>query len=161
MTEPTSSAAPGRDVGAESALRQRLGRLSLVDDRLGTAIRLVTGLALFVVLVGACMMVALPNFLSFNCRAMQAEAKQELGRVRVAEETFRATNDRYSSSALELGLAPPSGSTRRYALFVRTDVQGSEPGFVAYAVGVGTLAGDVWTIDDQNHLANPANVCAF
>lgn len=159
MTAPNSSAAPGHDVGAESAQIARLMDLRVLDLRLANASRVVGGIALLLVLTCACVLIALPDSMTLNCRAMQSEATHGLLRLRTVEESFRAEHDRYGVNAAELGF--DVADARGYAFLVQPNGDASRPGFTAFAVGVGPMAGDLWSVDERGELKNPRNLCQF
>lgn len=158
MNAPGSAAAPGRNIGAESALRERVQGLRVLDERLAAASRLLLGALLLVVLACACVLVTLPDALTYNCRGVQAEAQQGLRRLLVLQQSYLAEFDRFALSAAELDL-PRAELDRGFYAYV---VSGSAPrGFVLTALGTGPMAGDLWTLDERGQLQNPANLCEF
>ncbi|HEY1100697.1 MAG TPA: hypothetical protein VGF99_17280 [Myxococcota bacterium] len=100
--------------------------------------------------------VAVPNYVKFQCRAKQAEAKGNLKSLYVAEEAHRGEFDRYNTDLAALQFTP-RGEQRRYQYIV---LSATNQAFSAEARGVGDMAGDVWTIDQNNNLQNVANSCS-
>lgn len=100
--------------------------------------------------VGCSAAIAIPNFVKFQCRSKQSEAKTNLKMIYVGEMSHQAEHDKYESdlSALE-GIRL---DTRRYDYSI-TSV--TSEGFEATAVATdGSLAGDTWVIDQDANLVN-------
>jgi type IV pilus assembly protein PilA len=127
-------------------------------------------LMIVVAIIGILAAIAVPNFVKFQCRSKQSEAKGNLKALYVAEEAFRAENDRYGSVAAisagvvgstvtnVIGFVPKGGKTRyRYV----TD-SASATAFLAVAsANSASIAdqNDRWTISQANNLLNPSNAC--
>ncbi len=112
-------------------------------------------LMIVVAIIGILAAIAIPNFLSYQCKAKQAEAKVNLGNLRTAEEAYRAEQDTYSTSLTNIGFST-SGDTR-YTL----GIAATATTFTATATGVvGDVAGDVWTMTNNGTLLNGTNTCA-
>lgn len=116
-----------------------------------------------VAIIGILAAIAIPNFVRFQCRSKQSEAKTNLKAIYVAQESYRGENDTYLSVAVagfsggvnDLGVQ--MGGSARYD-YVTTGLQTA---FLATATGKGTtdMAGDQWTIDQNNDLSNVSNTC--
>ncbi|MCC7110957.1 MAG: hypothetical protein IT382_16815 [Deltaproteobacteria bacterium] len=158
MSAPGSAAAPGRNVGAESALQERVLRLRVLDGRLAAASRVLVGALLLAVLACACVLVALPDALTYNCTAMQVEAQQGLRSLYVMEQSYLAEFDRPALVASELGLAQAGLERGRYVYVVSATAPRA---FALTALGTGPMAGDRWTLDERGQLQNPTNLCEF
>ena len=94
----------------------------------------------------------------FECRSKQSEAKGNLKALYVMEESYRAEFDAYDVDLKTIGFDPRSGagSKPRY----RYEVTSASPSaFVAHAIGIDEMAGDVWTITQDNDLTNGKSVC--
>lgn len=90
------------------------------------------------------------------CRSQQSEAKTKLKMLYVAEEAYRAEHDTYTTDLVALGVAEAG---RRYGVFVAS---ADRDHFVAVAVGLPHqeyVAGDTWTIGEENNLTHVANSC--
>ena len=117
-------------------------------------------LMIVVAIIGILAAIAIPNFLTYQCKARQAEAKTNLGGIRVSQEAYFAEYDTYTSDWALLGFAVKG--TQRYSY----DITGSTPTvFSAVATGTaGSVSGDVWTMTgDRTSLAvtpGDANFCA-
>jgi type IV pilus assembly protein PilA len=82
-------------------------------------------LMIVVAIIGILAAIAIPNFMKFQCKSKQSEAKQNLGAIYVAMGSYYSNNDAYPDQAV-IGTATrdcwylmgwgPSGRTRyRYA----------------------------------------------
>jgi len=105
--------------------------------------------------VGCLAAIAVPNFVKFQCRSKQAEAKANLKSLYVSEESFRADQDRYDTNLATLQFTP-RGQKLRY---VYTVLSAGKEDFLAEARGIGDMAGDVWTINNSNDLLHLENSC--
>lgn len=112
-------------------------------------------LMIVVAIIGVLAAIAIPNFLNYQCKAKQAEAKTNLGNIRTAQEAFRAENDTYTTSLTAIGFSA-SGDTR-YAISITA---ASANSFTAQADGTaGDVSGDVWTMTENGTLTNGTNAC--
>lgn len=78
-------------------------------------------LMIVVAIIGILASIAVPNFVKFQCRAKQSEAKVGLKNIAVAEELHRSTFDEYvggSEAELSVIAFAISGTTRRYVFSV-------------------------------------------
>lgn len=98
--------------------------------------------------------IAIPNFVKFQCRAKQSEAKANLKALMVAEESFRGENDTYSTDFAAIGFQPV-GRKLRYRYLATA----SKETYVGEARGEGDMEGDVWTIDQDGKLMAVNNIC--
>jgi type IV pilus assembly protein PilA len=118
-------------------------------------IAVVLNVVLAVPVCGITAAIAIPNFVKFQCRSKQSEAKGNLKALFVAEESYRAEEDRYSTDLAAINFQP-RGETLRYVYSV---VRADDQGFTAEARGQGEMSRDVWTIDHTNQLQNVTNGC--
>jgi len=118
-------------------------------------IALVVNILLPLPLCGVCAAVAIPNFVKFQCRSKQSEARHNLKQLYVGEEGFRAEHGRYDSDLAALQFTP-TGTQVRYVYSV---LSATTEAFVAEARGTGDMQGDVWTISQGNDLTNVTNRC--
>ena len=126
-----------------------------------------------VAIIGILAAIAIPNFLRFQAKSKQSEAKGNLSGIFTGETSYQAENSRFGSLA-EIAWAP-IGTSIRYQYFSGTDSAGFAGGytaptgvahtalttdnpqaFTAGAVGnIDTDATlDIWTINDVKTLVN-------
>lgn len=99
----------------------------------------------------------LASFNRYDCRAKQSEAKSNLKAIYVSEESYRAENDTYHQSLAEVGfLARGSGNKINYQYRI---VYSDAEHFIAEAIGIGSMQGDVWRIDENNNLQSVESKC--
>ncbi len=116
-----------------------------------------------VAIIGILAAIAIPNFVRFQCRSKQSEAKTNLKAIYVAQESYRGENDTYltvadaafDSGTNELGVQIGGNARYDYA------TTGAATTFTATATGQAgkDMNGDVWGIDQNNDLSNTTNTC--
>lgn len=113
-------------------------------------------LMIVVAIIGILAAIAIPNFLRYQCKAKQSEAKANLGSIFTNEEAYRAENDTYSTNLTTIGWA--SSGSPRYTYTVPT---ATSTLFTARAAGSidNDATNDVWTIDQGRTLSNSTNDC--
>ena len=110
-------------------------------------------LMIVVAIIGILAAIAIPNFMAYQKKAIQSEAKQELGNIRTLEATYNADNTSYGSLS-SIGWVVPTGRTRyTYSLSYATTT------FAAHATGNidGDSFVDSWKMTNGNTLSNTAN----
>lgn len=115
-------------------------------------------LMIVVAIIGVLAAIAIPNFLNYQCKAKQSEAKSNLGNIRTSQEAYFAEYDTYAADLTNVGF--DTKGTARYAY---TSV-GDSTTFTATATATGTgLKGasdnDEWTITQDGVLTNSNNEC--
>ena len=73
-------------------------------------------LMIVVAIIGILAAIAIPNFIKFQARSKQSEAKANLKSMFTSEKAFFQERDRYSSLVDEVGFAPERNN--RYAYFL-------------------------------------------
>jgi len=73
-------------------------------------------LMIVVAIIGILAAIAIPNFIKFQARSKQAEAKSNLKSVFTGQKSFFAEGDRYSISTGDIGFSPERGNRYAYAL---------------------------------------------
>jgi len=106
-----------------------------------------------VVIIGILAALAIPNFLRYQAKSKQSEAKTNLGAIYVSETAYYGENDTYGGlTNLEWA---PEGKTRYAYLATPTTTS-----FTAGADGNidnETTIKDHWTIDNHKVLSNTVN----
>src|SRR5471032_1474996 len=77
-------------------------------------------LMIVVAIIGILAAIAIPNFIKFQARSKQSEAKANLKAMFTAEKAFFQEKDRFSGFVGEVGFAPERNN--RYSYFVNTGV---------------------------------------
>jgi type IV pilus assembly protein PilA len=117
-----------------------------------------------VAIIGILAAIAIPNFMTYQCKAKQAEAKSVLGSIRALQEAYLVEFDTYADSTAKLGSIEAKGDPR----YAYTITKGDEETFTATATGQdktpsGKNTGvkdDVWTIDETGKQpSNDNNAC--
>ncbi len=113
-------------------------------------------LMIVVAIIGILAAIAIPNFMNYQCKAKQSEAKSNLGTIRTNQEAYRAEYDTYKDALPAIGFAT-SGNTR-----YTYSTTGTTTGFTATATSttVKTGATDTWTMTEAGSLSNTANACS-
>ncbi|MGE0086981.1 MAG: type IV pilin protein [Desulfococcaceae bacterium] len=114
-------------------------------------------LMIVVAIIGILAAIAIPNFLNYQCKSKQSEAKQSLGTIGKNQEAYLTEYDRYSDDFTELGFAA-KGKVR----YTYTATFDGKTSFTATATSTrvkGTRT-DVWTINSSQTLANTTNACS-
>lgn len=113
-------------------------------------------LMIVVAIIGILAAIAIPNFLRYQAKTKQSEAKTNLGSIFTSQVTYFGENDTYAGAigAGSLGWAPEG--TTRYAYSVTT---ATITLFSAEARGnIDTDSSvDVWIIDHTRTLTNTSN----
>ena len=116
-------------------------------------------LMIVVAIIGVLAAIAIPNFLNYQCKAKQSEAKANLGNIRTSQEAYFAEFDTYATSLANVGFSTKGNSRYSYTS------TGSATAFTATALaktpGLKTAAGDLdqWTITEAGTLTNANNEC--
>ncbi len=130
-------------------------------------------LMIVVALIGILAAIAIPNFLTYQARAKQSEAKTNLAAVHTAEVAYFAERNAYGDDFPSIGFAV-TGATSRYHYALGSSTTGAAipegcevpdtesdftTGFTVFAVGNidGDAACDVWSIDQEKRLLNVTN----
>ena len=138
-------------------------------------------LMIVVAIIGILAAIAIPNFLTYQAKAKQSEAKLGLGGLFTTATSYFAENNTYTATPLQLGYQP-AGTTKYNFFYGGTGVAQQVPAsggapagctgmtvaptpamtantFTAGAVSNidGDTACDQWSIDDARHLVNNYN----
>jgi len=111
-------------------------------------------LMIVVAIIGILAAIAIPNFLRYQAKAKQSEAKANLGAIFTSQVAYFGEEDTYAGSMANLGWA--AEGTARYTYSINA---GDSDSFTAGATGnIDTDATvDSWTINDSKALVNGTN----
>ncbi len=114
-------------------------------------------LMIVVAIIGILAAIAIPNFLNYQCKSKQGEAKQSLGTLAKNQEAYFAEQDVYAHATADLGFA-----TKGDARYDITITAADDTGWAAQAASKTALKGtviDVWTMNSTLELVNTTNAC--
>ena len=112
-------------------------------------------LMIVVAIIGILAAIAIPNFLNYQCKAKQSEAKANLGSIALCEEAYCAEYDTYSWSLNNIGFAT-KGTNVRYNYVI---LHASSDSFEAHAWRMNKGGYDVWSITHERILTNRIKGC--
>ena len=111
-------------------------------------------LMIVVAIIGILAAIAIPNFLNYQCKAKQSEAKQLVKTLATGLESYMAEEDVYTTTVDNLDVTV---GTNRYT----PSIVASTTGRTYTITATGTLSGetDIWTLDQAGSLSNTSNAC--
>jgi type IV pilus assembly protein PilA len=141
--------------------------LTKIAKRIGRGFTLIE-LMIVVAIIGILAAIAIPNFVKFQCRSKQSEAKSNMKAMYVSEEAYHGEFDIYGTVGETNGALPtnhvgwhPKGAKVRYNYGATTDNGTTPNGFTGQATGVkDSVSGDLWQITQENDLGNVTNACS-
>ncbi|GAB6145139.1 type IV pilin protein [Desulfocicer niacini] len=114
-------------------------------------------LMIVVAIIGILAAIAIPNFLNYQCKAKQSEAKSNLGTIRSMQEAYFAEHDEYAVTMGAIGFSTKGNNRYTYTSAGTTTFTATA---TSQGNGVKTAAGDdVWTITNDGTLTNTTNAC--
>ena len=98
-------------------------------------------LMIVVAIIGVLAAIAIPNFIKFQARSKQSEAKANLKAIFTAQKAYFAENDKYSAEMGKIGFAPERGNRYAYRLSmdcakIEERTAGSKPLSTAECIGL-------------------------
>ena len=137
-------------------------------------------LMIVVAIIGILAAIAIPNFLTYQAKAKQSEAKVNLGAIGTNAEAWRAERDTYIATVAQLGwlsqgttrygysynalLVSPSTAPESLCTLATRNAAGASAAataaaFTAFATGEvdSDVTCDIWTYTELRVLANPTN----
>jgi len=117
-------------------------------------------LMIVIAIIGILAAIAIPNFMNYQCKAKQSEAKANLGNIRTAEEAYYAEYDNYTTSLTDIGFATKGTARYEYTIDdIVTSTVATADAFTASATGASVGKGDSWTITHAGALEIQSNGC--
>lgn len=116
-------------------------------------------LMIVVAIIGILAAIAIPNYLSYTCKAKQTEAKSNLGAIATCEEAYNAEFDSYSTSMDDIGF-DTKGDTRYTYTAVESGTTYTATATETVATSFGDGTADVWTMNQDLSLENTYNTCS-
>jgi len=117
-------------------------------------------LMIVVAIIGILAAIAIPNFMNYQCKAKQSEAKSNLGNIRTAQEAYYAEYDNYTNSLPAIGFSTKGSARYSYSVSgLVTSAVATDDAFTASATGASVGKGDAWTITNGGTLSVASNGC--
>ena len=113
-------------------------------------------LMIVVAIIGILAAIAIPNFMAYQCKAKQSEAKSNLGNARTAQEAYYAERDTYGALS-NVGFSVNTTEARYTYTMSNADTNS----FTIQATSNldKDAAVDYWTINDEGDLATSQDDC--
>ena len=111
-------------------------------------------IGLVVGILGLVGVVAVPRFQTFQARAKQAEARNNLMKIESLEASYRQANQTFSASLDDIGFKPVAYARYQYSVPMAGDstflalAQATNPDVILSGCG----ARDTWTVDQNARL---------
>jgi type IV pilus assembly protein PilA len=99
-------------------------------------------LMIVVAIIGILAAIAIPNFMTYQCKAKQSEAKSILGAIRTAQEAYYAEYSTYAADTAAMNFDTKGGGD--YAFSITAN---NATGFTAKANGTINGKTDTWTVN--------------
>lgn len=112
-------------------------------------------LMIVVAIIGILAAIAIPNFMNYQCKAKQAEAKASLGNIKTMQEAYKAEYDAYTTSMGDVGFSINTTDAR----YTYSIVSANSTTFTARATGTINNDTDTWEISATGSLDHTANAC--
>ena len=113
-------------------------------------------LMIVVAIIGILAAIAIPNFMNYQCKAKQSEAKTLLGDLRTAQEAYFAEYDAYKDENDFDAIGFSAKGDTNYQITVPTV---TTTYFEAQATATLNGNGDIWTMTSNGTLGNDSNAC--
>jgi len=112
-------------------------------------------LMIVVAIIGILAAIAIPNFMNYQCKAKQSEAKSSLGNIKTMQEAYWAEYDTYTANLSRVGFEIKDGARYVYSIEAA-----DADDFTAQAT-TSSLNGetDTWQISSTGPLNVSPNAC--
>jgi type IV pilus assembly protein PilA len=101
-------------------------------------------LMIVVAIIGILAAIAIPNFMTYQCKAKQSEAKSILGSIRTAQEAYYAEHSNYAASLDAMKFTTKGGGDYTYSITANDATD-----FTAQATGTINGTEDTWTVNSE------------
>ncbi|WP_426754252.1 type IV pilin protein PilA [Myxococcus sp. Y35] len=117
-------------------------------------------LMIVVAIIGILAAIAIPNFIKFQARSKQSEAKTNLKALYTAQKSFFSEKDRYSHYANEIGFAPERGNRYAYRVSAAAGTCEDRTGadIVVPNAGVPCIGSDANRFGPNSAIATPTPI---
>jgi type IV pilus assembly protein PilA len=134
---------------------EEVNMFRLIKDKKGFTL---IELMIVVAIIGILAAIAIPNFLRYQAKSKQSEAKVLLDGLFTSEVAYFAEQNVYAQSTDNMGWTP-AGLVKYYTTRSIAVGTGTAASFTAIAQGNidNDATVDVWTLNEQRVLANPTN----
>ncbi|MGE4519884.1 MAG: type IV pilin protein [Desulfobacteraceae bacterium] len=114
-------------------------------------------LMIVVAIIGILAAIAIPNFMNYQCKAKQSEAKSMLGNIRTLQEVYFAEESTYTENNTLLGF----NMTETAKTYKTVDISSNGTNFGAEVSGKPGKTTDVWEYSTANTsgIWNSSNGC--
>ncbi|WAM24818.1 type IV pilin protein PilA [Myxococcus sp. NMCA1] len=113
-------------------------------------------LMIVVAIIGILAAIAIPNFIKFQARSKQSEAKTNLKALYTAQKSFFSEKDRYSNFANEIGFAPERGNRYAYRVSAGGACEVRDVATLAVAAtALSCIENDSYRFGANSQIANP------
>ncbi|HEY4222526.1 MAG TPA: hypothetical protein VGO62_14320 [Myxococcota bacterium] len=109
--------------------------------------------------VGCLAAISIPNFIKFQCRAKQSEAKSNLKALSVDELSYKSEHETFSSDEKALGFEPLGAKVRYTYAVDRADKDHFHATAHVSPAFLGELSTDAWEVDETGQPKNSTNGC--
>lgn len=109
-------------------------------------------LMIVVAIIGVLAAIAIPNFMNYQCKAKQTEAKRNLGTIKTQQYAYRAEWDTYGSLS-NIGFSIDTDARYSYSMSNNTS------SFTATAAATVNGKGDSWSLNETGDLVINSNAC--
>ena len=113
-------------------------------------------LMIVVAIIGILAAIAIPNFLKYQCKSKQSEAKTNLAAIHTSMTSYMAEYNVYTKSFDALGFKTEGTSLYTYTISAANTANGT---FTAEASGTISGKADKWTMNQARTLTNSPNAC--
>jgi type IV pilus assembly protein PilA len=111
-------------------------------------------LMIVVAIIGILAAIAIPNFLKYQAKSRQSEAKQNLGSIFTSQIAYYGENNTFGNTFASIGWGPEG--TTRYAYTVDVASAGSFSAIAQGNIDTDTTV-DYWSINQEKALVNNTN----